>query len=301
MSAILPLPLANGGAAAGHSTSILADLLANPVRFGPPSERSAYVKQTGVREVMMGPRSPRRGFSSLNGYHEAPNGTVNGHLPEQQRGKPASAEVDGERASRNASKPDTTSSSRTGGDDVPNGLGASSSTDAGPSTPSKRSASVPGSPKRKTKVLANGTRGDLVDLSWPAEVAHKGKGAGLFNPSMACYANATLQILLHTPPVLAHALAHDSSSCGQQKKGFCMLCALRILAGVHYTKERYSPAPVHKNLSCEWSDSSRCNGQLITAIRKGFKTSRQEDTHEFFRFVTDALQAQAQVALGITK
>jgi len=40
---------------------------------------------------------------------------------------------------------------------------------------------------------------------------------------------------------------------------------------------------------------------LTIAIRKGFKTSRQEDTHEFFRFVTDALQAQAQNALGITK
>jgi hypothetical protein len=250
MSAILPFPLANGGAAASRSTSILADLLANPVRFGPPTERSAFVKQTGVREVMMGPRSPRRGFSSLNGHDQVAQSTVNGHALEQQKGEASKRDNDEGRTSRDAPRSDTTASSRTLADDKPNGSVASSSTLAGPSTPSKRPASAPGSPKRKAK-LTNGTGSSHIDLSWPAEVAHKGKGAGLFNPSMACYANATLQILLHTPPVLAHALAHDVSSCAQQKKGFCMLCALRILAGVHYTKERYSPAPVHKNLGCE--------------------------------------------------
>jgi len=34
-----------------------------------------------------------------------------------------------------------------------------------------------------------------------------------------------------------------------------------------------------------------------SAIKKGFSRNRQEDTHEFFRFVTDALQNEALFGL----
>jgi hypothetical protein len=33
-------------------------------------------------------------------------------------------------------------------------------------------------------------------------------GAGLHNPSMACYVNSTMQVMLHTPPLLSEAYAH---------------------------------------------------------------------------------------------
>jgi ubiquitin C-terminal hydrolase len=35
----------------------------------------------------------------------------------------------------------------------------------------------------------------------------------------------------------------------------------------------------------------------MSVIKKGFSKSRQEDTHEFFRFVTDALQNTALCGL----
>jgi hypothetical protein len=36
---------------------------------------------------------------------------------------------------------------------------------------------------------------------------------------------------------------------------------------------------------------------LAPELKKGFNKNRQEDTHEFFRFVTDALQATALAGL----
>ncbi|KAL1407132.1 hypothetical protein Q8F55_006546 [Vanrija albida] len=125
----------------------------------------------------------------------------------------------------------------------------------------------------------------IDDLAWPEPIASaKRPAAGLHNGSMACYTNATLQVLLHTPPVLRVALAHDAASCVQAKHTktkFCMLCALRQVAVAEHwagKKRAYRPVPVHNHL-----------GQ----IKKGFSRHRQEDTHEFFRFVTDALQNTA--------
>ena len=44
---------------------------------------------------------------------------------------------------------------------------------------------------------------------------------------MACYANSTLQVVLHTPPVLkmiiAHARETQDDSCEQQAGGFGLL------------------------------------------------------------------------------
>ncbi|WWC57644.1 uncharacterized protein I303_100176 [Kwoniella dejecticola CBS 10117] len=126
-----------------------------------------------------------------------------------------------------------------------------------------------------------------ISLAWPEVImsGERSAAAGLYNPGMACYANATLQVLLHTPPVLSMALDHQKGQCLRSSKNsnqFCMLCALHDMAtGTHWqsksTRHAYAPA-VH--------------GQL-KSIKKGFSKMRQEDTHEFFRFVTDALQLSA--------
>lgn len=53
-----------------------------------------------------------------------------------------------------------------------------------------------------------------IDLSWPSPFASlRRPAAGLYNPSMACYANATLQVLLHTPPVVRIIHGHDPPNC----------------------------------------------------------------------------------------
>jgi ubiquitin carboxyl-terminal hydrolase 36/42 len=66
---------------------------------------------------------------------------------------------------------------------------------------------------RTLKKLGRSLYDGEIDLTWPGRIAQKTKAAGLYNPSMACYANATLQILLHTPPVLHMAMAHVGSKC----------------------------------------------------------------------------------------
>lgn len=61
---------------------------------------------------------------------------------------------------------------------------------------------------------------------------------------------------------------------------FCMLCELRKCVAKHWggaAGKRYVPEVQSK----------------LGRIRKGFSKNRQEDTHEFFRFVTDALQNTA--------
>ena len=104
-------------------------------------------------------------------------------------------------------------------------------------------------PSRKGKEPA---RAGYSELAWPTHLAQlKRSGAGLNNPSMACYANATLQVLLHTPPVLERILAHASENCTQGSKGYCMTCALGSAARKHWTHKHYSPAEVHNNLPSE--------------------------------------------------
>lgn len=73
-----------------------------------------------------------------------------------------------------------------------------------------------------------------------------------------------------------------------------MLCALRQIAVADHwagKKRAYRPLPVHNHLGRAFS----CRDSPLTAaeIKKGFSRHRQEDTHEFFRFVTDALQNTA--------
>lgn len=159
------------------SSSLLSGMLESPLEFGPPLHRSAVVATRGAREVIMGPRSPLRRPITVNG---TPSRLPNGHLGEPNGNVPSNA----------GSDPIEPSSSRTS-------VGTPTST-----------------PTRKGKEPATAAHLPAVDLSWPTRIAQTQKsGAGLYNPSMACYANATLQVMLHTPPVLARAMSHKAEDC----------------------------------------------------------------------------------------
>jgi len=81
----------------------------------------------------------------------------------------------------------------------------------------------------------------------------------------------------------------------QRKTGFCTLCLLRDMVGTHWSgKQSYHPDLVHKNLYSEFPAHRSSPGLRGEAdIKKGFNKNMQEDTHEFFRFVTDGLQTSA--------
>ncbi|KAK4683939.1 hypothetical protein P7C73_g6269, partial [Tremellales sp. Uapishka_1] len=225
-------------------SAMLRDMESKPLRFGPYGTKNMMHLGGSTKEVEAGPRSPPRGLKCLE-----PNDTTlsNGHSSSQP----------------------TASSSKTL-------LDPSFST-------SSIQTQVPSTPTRKGKEIASSKSlcPDEIDLSWfPPLVANKRIAAGLFNPSMACYVNATLQVLLHTPAILRIATAHKKDECLLATRKFCMLCALKDLLQDHWTgkKRHYAPKAVHGSLG---------------HIKKGFNKNRQEDTHEFFRFVTDALQATA--------
>jgi ubiquitin carboxyl-terminal hydrolase 36/42 len=193
-------------ASSSNNSSLLADYAKAPLDFGPASYRASAVVSGGVREVMMGPRSPLRGYAALAASGSG-GGVVNGH----ERGHGA---VNG--IGKDNGKEGSSGSSTLDGSVVdPSSSGSSSSRTLVEATPA-------GSPARKGKegrtptkqTNPTGASGAEVDLRWPAQFAGlKRAGAGLENPSMACYANATLQVLLHTPPVLAKALAHSREGC----------------------------------------------------------------------------------------
>ena len=200
----MPLPMLP---ATSNNSSLLADYAKTPVAFGPPSFRSSAAVTGGVREVMMGPRSPLRGYAALM---SGGSGEVNGH---------------GQGAVNGNGKKEGVSGSST--------LNGSSVTNISSSAPSSSrtlvDATPAASPSRKGKEVQTPTKqtistppsGSEVDLRWPAQFAGlKRAGAGLDNPSMACYANATLQVLLHTPPVLAKALEHNRESCKWDEKNY---------------------------------------------------------------------------------
>ena len=230
MSLLQLAPLRQNGM---NQSSLLADLTATPLEFGPPLLKSALVVQKGTRDVVSRGKSPTRSFSTTNG------GTVNGHT-KKTGNTPASAA-----ASSPSSSPSEVSLN-TDGHVAPEA--SSSRIPSAPPTPSRK-GKEPAGPEEAEERPANAKK---AYNGWPGKLGQlKRPGAGLHNPSMACYANATLQVLLHTPPVLAKALTHDPDTCRQKAKGYCMLCALRVLAVKHWTHKAYAPTEVHNNLSSE--------------------------------------------------
>jgi len=177
----------SGSKAANGTGSILKDMLASAsqMAFSEPVGKNAFAIGGGVREIAPGPRSPK---ANGNGSLPRVNGNGNGHVKQREQ------EED-----NNDDEPDSPSPSK---------AGPSSSKLIGPVIPTSTRKGKEPAPKERMLYE------DPIDLTWPTSMRNrKQAAAGLYNPSMACYANATLQVLLHTPPVLRIAQAHESKTC----------------------------------------------------------------------------------------
>ncbi|KAG8832905.1 hypothetical protein FRC17_000347, partial [Serendipita sp. 399] len=108
--------------------------------------------------------------------------------------------------------------------------------------------------------------------------------AGLDNLGNSCFMNSTLQILLHTPPLVNIIIRHHKrQTCKiSQSDRFCFTCNLRELAITMMSEKISKPKAPNKIFA------------NLRKIAPSFRQYRQEDAHEFLRFSIDALQLAAQ-------
>lgn len=126
----------------------------------------------------------------------------------------------------------------------------------------------------------------MLQMTWQPSLLkslkrkHGSPPLGLRNLGNTCYLNSVLQCLTYTPPLANFCLRYlHSSVCdfgaGKDKKGECPFCILEKRIARSLSSESVSDAPVKIN-SC------------LRIYAEHFRSGRQEDAHEFLRYVIDA-------------
>ncbi|KAG0278392.1 Ubiquitin carboxyl-terminal hydrolase 36 [Linnemannia gamsii] len=115
---------------------------------------------------------------------------------------------------------------------------------------------------------------EKVQVAWPQP---RPIGPGLNNLGNTCFLNSVLQCLTYTAPLTNYLLSgHHSNSC--KTTNFCMMCLLENHVGRCFSR------------SMTESISPKVIVGRLRNIAKQFRIGRQEDSHEFARYLVDALQ-----------
>ncbi|KAL3651101.1 Ubiquitin carboxyl-terminal hydrolase 25 [Castilleja foliolosa] len=126
----------------------------------------------------------------------------------------------------------------------------------------------------------------LLQMTWQPSLLkslkrkHGSPPLGLRNLGNSCYINSVLQCLTYTPPLANFCLRYlHSSVCDSKvvkgKNRECPFCILERRIALSLSSESVSDAPLRINNS-------------LRLYAEHFRTGRQEDAHEFLRYVIDA-------------
>ena len=155
-----------------------------------------------------------------------------------------------------------------------NGLSASTSDQAGPSS---RPAS-PTKPKRQPDF-------DLyphkISLRFPAKVRHI--APGLSNYGNTCYMNSVMQSLIHTPPLAFALLSNDISALHGEWGGKPNPTFDPVLAMQKFARRSLLLNGANTNAPADFNRN-------LKAFAKPLRQGRQEDAHEYLRFLLEAMQ-----------
>ena len=118
--------------------------------------------------------------------------------------------------------------------------------------------------------------------SYLVDRQRRGVGAGLNNLGNTCYMNSVLQCLMYSPPVSNFALDGLDEEMRFRAGNFAALPALCDL--------------VRATAARDTSLAPRAFASNVTHIVRHFRLGRQEDAHEFLRFLLQGMQAECVAA-----
>ncbi|SPO21608.1 related to ubiquitin carboxyl-terminal hydrolase 36 [Ustilago trichophora] len=139
---------------------------------------------------------------------------------------------------------------------------------------------VPSSPTKNGKAKSRDLYPYKISLRFPGKI--RSAAAGLSNYGNTCYMNSVMQSLIHTPPLAFALLTQDLDVLhgewgGKRNDNFDAVSAMQSFAKRSLAGAKSTNAPVEfvRNLK---------------SFAKPLRQGRQEDAHEYLRFLLEALQ-----------